>query len=67
MTHVEPFSASDDGGVERGSVLLEINREQVRSIADVRRIVQGAKPGDVLAFYLLSPDLGRQIKTIRVE
>ena len=48
VQRVEPLSNAYDGGVERGSVILEINRQPVNSIAGYRRIVGAARPGDVL-------------------
>jgi serine protease Do len=68
ITGVEPLSTSSDSGIERGSVLLEINRQPVESVSDFRRIVHTTRPGDVLALYLFSPDFDqRQLKTVRVE
>jgi len=68
ITRVEAMSSSFDGGIERGTVLLEINRERVDSIGDYRRIARAARPGDILTLYVYAPDLDqRQLKTIRVE
>src|SRR5262249_43353644 len=68
ITRVEPMSSSFDGGIERGTVLLEINRQRVDSVAEYRRIARAAHPGDVLTLYIYSPDLDqRQMKTVRVE
>ena len=68
VTRVEPLSPSFDAGVERGVVLLEINREHVDSTADYRRLARAAHPGDVLALYLYFPDLEqRKLVTVRVE
>jgi serine protease Do len=68
ITRVEPLSSSFDGGLERGTVLLEINRRRVDSAADYRRIARTAQPGDILALYVYSPDLAQhQLKTIRVD
>jgi len=68
ITRVEPMSASFDGGIERGTVLLEINRQPVESIGDYRRLARAAHPGDILTLYIYAPDLDqRQLKTIRVE
>ena len=68
ITRVEPMSSSFDSGIDRGTVLLEINRQRVSSVADYRRIARAARPGDILTLYLYSPDLEqRQLKTIRVE
>ena len=68
ITRVEPMSSSFDNGIDRGAVLLEINRQRVQSVADYRRIARAAHPGDILTLYLYSPDLEqRQLKTIRVD
>jgi S1-C subfamily serine protease len=62
------MSSSFDGGIERGTVLLEINRQPIESVADYRRAARAARPGDILTLYIYSPDLEqRQLKTIRVE
>src|SRR3954449_12570276 len=57
ITRVEALSSSFDGGIERGTVLLEINRQHVESVADYRRIARAARPGDVLTLYVYAPDL----------
>ncbi len=68
ITRVEPMSSSFDGGIERGTVLLEINRQRVDSLADYRRVARSAKPGEILTFYVYSPDLAQhQLKTVRVD
>jgi serine protease Do len=68
ITRVEPLSSAFDGGITRGAILLEINRQAVDSVADYRRIARAAQQGDVLTLYLYSPDIDqRQIKTVRVE
>jgi serine protease Do len=68
IARVEPMSASFDSGLERGTILLEINRQPVTSQAEVRQIVRESKTGDILTMYIYVPDLDqRQIKTVRVE
>jgi serine protease Do len=68
VTRVEPMSSSFDADVQRGNVLLEINRQPVESVGEFRRIARGARPGDILTFYIYAPDVDqRQLKTIRVE
>ena len=68
VTKVEPLSASFDAGVERGVVLLEINRQPVESAADYRRLAREIHAGDVLALYLYFPDVEqRRLVTVRVE
>jgi S1-C subfamily serine protease len=68
IVRVEPLSAAFDAEIERGSVLVEINRRPVESIAEFRRLASAAKPGEVLTLYLYVPDLEQhQIKTVRVD
>ena len=68
ITRVEPLSSSFDAGIERGTVLLEINRERIESAGDYRRLLRGVRPGDILTLYIYSPELEqRQLKTVRVE
>ena len=68
ITRVEPMSSSFDNGIERGTVLLEVNRQKVESVAEFRRIARAARPGDILTLWIYSPDLvQRQLKTIRVD
>jgi serine protease Do len=68
VQRVEPLSVAYDGGIERGSIILEINRQPVNSIVGFRRIVGNARPGDVLAVYLYEPEIDqRAIRTVRTE
>jgi serine protease Do len=68
IQRVEPLSAASDSGVERGTVLLEVNRQHVDSTEAFKRIVRGARIGDVMTLYVYSPALDqRQLKTVRVE
>ena len=68
VQRVEPLSVAYDAGIEPRSMILEINRQPVTSVAGFRRIVGAARPGDVLAFYLYEPDLEqRAIRPVRTE
>ena len=68
VQRVEPLSVAYDGGIERGAIILEINRQPVNSVAGFRRIVGASRPGDVLAIYLFEPELDqRAIRTVRTE
>jgi serine protease Do len=68
ITRVEPLSAASDGGITRGTILLEINRRRVDTVDEYRRLSRAANPGDILTLFLYSPELNqRQVKTIRVE
>jgi serine protease Do len=68
VSRVEPMSAAADAGIERGSVLMEINRRRIGSVAEFERVVQGSRPGQILALYLYVPSSGqRTLRTITVE
>jgi len=53
IASVEPGSFAEDIGLQKGDVLVEINRHHVATAADVRNIMQSAKPGEAMAFKLL--------------
>ena len=68
ITRVEPMTSSFDAGVERGMVLIEVNRQTIDTIGDYRRVARAARPGDILTFYVYAPDLDqRKLMTVRVE
>lgn len=68
VQRVEPLSPAYDAGIERGNVILELNRQPVDSVARFRRLLEAAHPGEPLAFYLYLPDIDqRNIKTVRVD
>jgi serine protease Do len=56
IASVEPGSFAEDIGLQKGDVLMEINRQHVTSAADVRNIMQSAKPGEAMAFKLMRND-----------
>jgi len=53
ISSVEQNSFSEDIGMRKGDVIVEINRQPVRSTDDVKRIQQALKPGDAVAFRIL--------------
>jgi serine protease Do len=53
IASVEPGSFAEDIGLQKGDVLVEINRHHVASGSDVRNIMQSAKPGEAMAFKLM--------------
>ena len=68
ISRVEPMSPAFDADVERGHVLLEINRHPVRSVEDFRRLTANAKAGDILALYVYKPESdSRALHTVKIE
>lgn len=67
VSDVEPLSPAYDAEIERGFVILEINRRPVTSVADYRRLTEAAKPGQALAFFVLVPGGQHALRTVRVE
>jgi serine protease Do len=53
IASVEPGSFAEDIGLQKGDVLVEINRHHVASGAEVRNVMQSAKPGEAMAFKVL--------------
>ncbi|MQA30197.1 MAG: Do family serine endopeptidase [Luteitalea sp.] len=68
ITRVEAMSSSSDAEVQRGTVLLEINRKRIGSVVDYHRFARAVQPGDIVTLYLYAPQIDqRQLKTVRVE
>jgi serine protease Do len=68
VQRVEPLSPGYDAGLERGNIILEINRQPVNSVARFRRVLEAARTGEPLALYIYIPDADqRNIKTVRVD
>jgi serine protease Do len=68
VSRVEPMSPAFDADIERGHVLLEINRQQIESIDDYRRLTDRARPGDILTMYLYKPELNqRALETVKID
>ena len=68
VVRVDPAAASFVPAMRRGFVIMEINRQPVRSSADFQRIMGKARTGDVLAFYGYDPAVRqRTIMTAAVD
>ena len=68
ISRVDPMSAAFDADLERGHVLLEVNRRPVRSVDEYRRLIAAAHPGDVVALYVYKPESDqRALYTVRLE
>jgi serine protease Do len=55
VVRVDPAAASFVPAMRRGFVIMEINREPVRTPGDFQRVMNAARTGDVLAFYGYDP------------
>jgi S1-C subfamily serine protease len=68
VSRVEPMGPAFDADIQRGHVLLEINRKPVRSYEDYRKLTAGARPGDILTLYVLKPEAARrELHTIKID
>jgi serine protease Do len=68
VTRVEPLSSSYDAGIQRDSILMEINRRPILSAEAYNRLARAARPGDVLAVYVYTPGTAqRSIRAVRVD
>ncbi|MGH9311729.1 MAG: trypsin-like peptidase domain-containing protein [Vicinamibacterales bacterium] len=68
ISRVEPLSPAFDADLERGQVVLEINREPIGSAAEFRRLLAGTRAGEPFTLYLYLPGLEqRELRTLRVD
>jgi serine protease Do len=68
VQRVEPMSPAHDAAIERGQVILEVNRQPVDSVAELRRVLDNVRPGDVLAVFIYIPEIDQKnIRTLRLD
>ncbi|MBI2187475.1 MAG: trypsin-like peptidase domain-containing protein [Acidobacteria bacterium] len=68
VARVEPMSPAFDAAIERGHVVLEINRQRVQNVDDYRRLTTGARAGDILTMYVYKPELDqRTLETVKID
>jgi serine protease Do len=67
VSQVEPAGVADEAEIQRGHVVLEINRQRVRNVEDFRRLVSAARSGDVLTLYIYNPGSGRTLHTLKID
>ena len=68
VSRVDAMSPAFDADIERGHVVLEINRQPIRSIEDYRRMTANTRSGDVLALYLFKPEITRrELHTFKID
>jgi serine protease Do len=68
VQRVEQMSAAQEAGIDRGHVILEINRQPVNSVARMRRVIEAAPRGAALAVFLYVPEIDEtNIRTVRLD
>lgn len=68
VQRVEPVSTAAEAGIERGQIVLHVNRRPVSTMTGLRRILEQAEPGEPLALLLFDPGLDqRLLRVVRVE
>ncbi len=68
IARVDPIGPAFDADLERGQVILEVNRRPVASAREFQQLTAAVRPGDVLALYLYLPDEDqRALRTIRID
>lgn len=58
VTSVEPGSFADDIGVAKGDIVVEVNRQSIKTVDDVKQIQGTLKPGDAVAFKVMRQAFG---------
>ncbi|MDP9052869.1 MAG: Do family serine endopeptidase [Acidobacteriota bacterium] len=53
IASTEPGSFADDIGLQKGDIIVELNRQKVNSPEDIRRIQSALKPGEPVAFQYM--------------
>ena len=64
VQRVEPVSAAAEAGIERGQIILHVNRRPVASVATLRQVVGLVRPGDPVAVLVYDPGLDQRLLRI---
>jgi serine protease Do len=68
IARVDPLGPAFDADLERGQIILEVNRRGVSSAREFEQLTAAVRPGDVLALYLYLPDQEqRALRTVRID
>lgn len=65
VIRVEPDTAADEAGIERGDVIVAIDGDQVRRADDVGSAIRGHRPGDEIEITV-ERDRERKVITVRL-
>jgi serine protease Do len=55
VTHVSEVGPAFEQGIREGDVITEVNRVRITDTAQYREQVKKAKPGDIVALYVVTP------------
>jgi serine protease Do len=58
VASTEPGSFADDIGLQKGDIIVELNREKIANREDIRRIQGTLKPGQAVAFQVMRQTQG---------
>ncbi len=61
ISNVAPLGGAAEGGVRPGMVVLEINGQPVKTVADVEKIAGTVTPGQVVSLRALAPQSGDEL------
>jgi serine protease Do len=67
ITGVQTNGPAARRGVVPGFKILELNREEVEDMSDVRRIMDDVNPGDIVTLHVAAPNDNRLIVHVRVS
>jgi serine protease Do len=64
VTHVEDGTAAEEAGIRRGDVIVEVNRQPVKTLADFERATRDIKKGERLAVRLERGDVALYVALV---
>ena len=68
VSRVEAMSPAFDADIQRGHVLLEINRRPILTVDQYQQMTSQVRPGDILTIYVYKPELNqRTLETVKLD
>jgi serine protease Do len=65
VVDVRPASKADEAGIAKGDIILEINRKEVNSVRDFKKILRSVKRGETLHFLIQRMHYGLMLVHIK--
>lgn len=69
ITDVRPYSEADRRGLQRGDIILEINRKRVRTVEDLESVLKRSESGDSIMLLIrreIDGEIQETIVTLRI-
>ncbi|MBN1224270.1 MAG: Do family serine endopeptidase [Candidatus Aminicenantes bacterium] len=69
VVEVKPYSEAEKNGIQKGDIIIEVNRRPATKVTDLERVIKKADPGDPIMLRIVRESSGqvqKYIVTLRI-